>query len=422
MKRALKPDGCTIALAAALLFTISCAALMNSDRPSYSGPIAKPLWHNATMKVEKQPFIYNGVVYAIGSPFEGPGQARLYALDLKDGKQLWTTDFDVKSVLLGIGQILYVQDEVSHTHTVNTHTGAEYAPPDTISFSKGIFIDGVAYLASGDRLYTHTGAGPKPLWESSAPSAILSTPAVAGDKVYALATEKADFVPTQKGKIGIYAFDRRTGAQKWKWELANRTDQYVPQDLSADEHGAYFWMADKGKDIFGKGVLIALDASTGQERWRQTTSMFAMFTGAPLLFEPNVVVIPTYPGGNDPNANSSGFLYQAFDRATGVKVWESKSSWKYEGAVTYKNLLLASDHKVHQVLTENNNTSPDSWVSVVDLRTGKELVRTETVSLGVFTQPASGEGTFVVGSKPFIFNDIKGSVSVAGVWAYALPH
>jgi hypothetical protein len=39
-----------------------------------------------------------------------------------------------------------------------------------------------------------------------------------------------------------------------------------------------------------------------------------------------------------------------------------------EVSVAVEGLLFASDKKVHQVLTENNNTSPDSWVGVVNVR------------------------------------------------------
>ncbi len=83
---------------------------------------------------------------------------------------------------------------------------------------------------------------------------------------------------------------------------------------------------------------------------------------------------------------------------------------------------MRSERKVHQLLTENNDKflSPDSWVSMVDLRTGKEFWRSQIVELGVFTTPATGDGMVVVGSKPFYWSsgEIKGKPEVAGLWAW----
>jgi hypothetical protein len=48
-----------------------------------------------------------------------------------------------------------------------------------------------------------------------------------------------------------------------------------------------------------------------------------------------------------------------------------------------------------------NDPSPDSFVTVVDVRTAHELWRSEMVALGTFTVPAVGDGMVVVGSLPF---------------------
>jgi hypothetical protein len=76
---------------------------------------------------------------------------------------------------------------------------------------------------------------------------------------------------------------------------------------------------------------------------------------------------------------------------------------------------------VHALLTENNNTSPDSWVSAVSLRSGAELWRSETVELANFTRPAAGDGMVVVGSEPFVWAadpQNTGKPGVSGLWAW----
>lgn len=86
-----------------------------------------------------------------------------------------------------------------------------------------------------------------------------------------------------------------------------------------------------------------------------------------------------------------------------------------------QGLLSASDRKVHDVLDENNKTSPDSWMCALNLRTGKEIWRSQTIERGVFTSPAAGERMVVVGSKPFTRDDPAdkaGKNDVSGIWAW----
>jgi hypothetical protein len=64
------------------LFLGGCAALMNSNRPGYNGPIVPPIWHNDSVKVEQTPVIHDGAVYAVASPFQAPDYPRVVASDL----------------------------------------------------------------------------------------------------------------------------------------------------------------------------------------------------------------------------------------------------------------------------------------------------------------------------------------------------
>ena len=59
-------------------------------------------------------------------------------------------------------------------------------------------------------------------------------------------------------------------------------------------------------------------------------------------------------------------------------------------------------------------------MAAVDLRTGKELWRSEIVELGVFTRPVPSDGIAVVGSEPFTWADPprSGKREVAGLWAW----
>jgi outer membrane protein assembly factor BamB len=220
---------------------------------------------------------------------------------------------------------------------------------------------------------------------------------------------------------GVYAFDEGTGALRWKWEFEDKRDAFPCENLTADGSFAFAWMMDKRQSLFGRGTLIALDAGSGQEKWRHATSGYANLAGEPLLQDGNTVLIADYPAGKDSTAEEAGFVYRALDRASGGKIWESQTNWKYQDGVSIGGLLFVSDRKVHAVLNENNDTSPDSWISAVNLRSGKEIWRSETIELGIFTTPAAGGGIVLAGSKPFTRNDpaIKGGKNeVAGLWAW----
>jgi outer membrane protein assembly factor BamB len=244
----------------------------------------------------------------------------------------------------------------------------------------------------------------------------------AGGNVYSYGYARSDLFTRTPGLNYVYALDAGTGALRWKWEVPSKADTFMIGAMSADRDAAYLWLHDTAKDIFGVGVLLVLEASTGKEKWRRSTSMWTSLLDAPALLDPHVVLVSDNPSGKDANANSTGYLLQALDRTTGGKVRESQTPWKYHDPVIFAGGLFVSDHKVHQLLDENNDVSPDSWVSAVDLSTGKELWRSQTVELGVFTRPAAGDGMVVVGSKPFTWDSgrIAGRNEVAGLWAWPI--
>jgi outer membrane protein assembly factor BamB len=402
-----------------------CAALLNSDRPAYHGPIARAAWHNSSVQAEQTPYLHGGVAYVIARPFADRDFPRVFAFDLRTGSSLWSAGFQAKEILLAAGSQLFVSEIGGRLHSLDLKTGAEAALPPTVSMAKAAFAGGVLYTASGavvKALKLASFPQSAPIWEMFTPLTEPSTPVVAGGNVYVYGRSPGDYVKARDGLAGVYAFDARTGTLRWKWESEDKTDSFFCDGLAADGDAAYVWTVDKRKSVFGTGTLMAFDAATGQEKWRHTTSMYAPFSAAPILFAPRLVVIPNYPTGEQRTANDTGFIYRALDRATGAKVWESQTPWKYELSVVFDELLLVSDKQAHEVLNENNNVTPDSWVSTVSLRTGKELWRSETIELAVLTAPAAGEGMAVVGSKPFVWADPprSGKKDVAGLWAWTL--
>jgi outer membrane protein assembly factor BamB len=396
------------------VLTTGCAALLNSDRPGYSGPVLKPAWHDSSLSVEKTPVIHGGAVYVIARDNGG-----VSAFDVKNGTKLWSSKVAAKEIVTATDTDLLVGDSGVGTHFLDLKTGTESRPPVSVSTDQSTYADGVLYFAGGSGgVEAWRGS---PLWHSTAGKGKPAGPPLVTNGNVIVASNLPDEWSTHtKAVAGVYALDGKTGAEKWKWEIEEKVAGHTVSGLAADAGTVFVWMEDRSKSIFGFNVLTALDAATGKQKWQRTGATYLGAFPGPMLFGPNVALSCDYPVGKEGSSDSAGFVYSAWNGSTGEKLWESRTNWKYRNAIARGDRLIASEHKVHQLLNENNDTSPDSWVTVVDLRTGKELWRSQVVELGVFTTPAAGDGMVVVGSKPFNWSsgEIKGKPEVAGLWAW----
>ena len=93
-----------------------------------------------------------------------------------------------------------------------------------------------------------------------------------------------------------------------------------------------------------------------------------------------------------------GTLVRAYNRTTGAPAWESKLRWKYDQWQVEGGLLCATDGGPNSWRTINYKHAPDSWFTVLDLRTGRELGRSEVFTLATMTAPLVGEGIAIVGT------------------------
>jgi hypothetical protein len=150
-------------------------------------------------------------------------------------------------------------------------------------------------------------------------------------------------------------------------------------------------------------------------RWRHESTGNCM--EPPSTIEPDAVL--SCDGPKDPSLN--GATFRALRQTDGTTLWSGTTNWPYPRSIVVGRFAIVADHRIHQVLNENNDTSPESWVTVVDRQSGKELWRTQTMILADLTIPAAGGGVVVAGSKPFTTltdSSIVGSPDVAGLWAW----
>ena len=420
------------------LITTGCAFLFNMDRPKPAGPVVPPAWHNATIRVEQPPLVYQGKVFVMARPWADRDYPRVYAFDLHTGAPLWSTDFSARRIVLAAGSRLFVKDSGGRDQLIDLDTGRVTPAPMRLSIAHATSANGVLYAVG---VTGAVQAWPltmdQPLWTSEmAPYELghsedklqrqwgyrepFVPPVLAGGTLYTSGQSKFDLATRSPAYASVHAFDASNGKERWKWELKDKAEVFSIHAVAADAQSAYVWLYDRST-VFTKEKLIALDAATGKEKWRRESPTFPpAFLHAALV--DNAVLTCEYPGPPDGNADKSGLLFLALSRINGNVLWQSRTAWKYKAAILAGDVLAVSDSKVHEVLTENNNTSPDSWVSVISIRSGKELWRSTEVELGVFTAPAAGDGMVVVGSKPFVWDAqrIAGKREVAGLYAWRL--
>jgi outer membrane protein assembly factor BamB len=141
----------------------------------------------------------------------------------------------------------------------------------------------------------------------------------------------------------IAAVDAHTGREHWAVRIAS-----TYQGHGGSDDGPISTPAVEGTDLFAlgpRGHLIAVDVSTGRERWRHDlVGEFAAspptwgFAASPLV-EGRLVIVPT--GG----AESRGLL--AFDRASGALVWNAAVA----KATAYSSAIMATIGGTRQVVT-----------------------------------------------------------------------
>jgi len=413
------------------LLLSGCAALLNSDRPKYSGPTIKPVWHNADVRVVDTPIVSGGVVYAVAKLWDSQ-RGRVSAFDARNGKKLWMAQSPAAHIIVVAGGTIFADDGSGRVSALDAASGspAKCIVPRTLGPTT--YADGVLYIAGKDGTLHAVDVCRRERWASRVPVSLTTAPVVGGQTVYVFGTLQVDELTP--AFFGLYAFDRTTGALRWKRESRERfgkkrydpktsamvwvekPEEHLVSDVVADARTVYVWQENKGTEgYYTSETLSVLDAASGMVHWQHQHSGSCPI--GPVLLDSHDVLVCDGPHGN---SSENGWIDRTLLRSNGAKQWEAATSWEYEHFIPHDRFLIVSDHSVHELLNENGQTSPDSWLTLVDRRNGNEVWRTEIAQLAVFTLPAYGAGLFVVGSEPFKWGDppVQGSRDVAGLWAW----
>ena len=185
-----------------------------------------------------------------------------------------------------------------------------YRTKGTFLTGSPAIVDGVVYAGTRDEngegnsaVHAVDQVTGKELWTFPVPSSVHGSVAVSDGLVY---------VPTLRGVL--FAVDAKTGQLKWKNEPGP-----APEGNNQRTYGYYGVTVADGKVLFpyqtrfgeaAAGIVLALDAKTGQRIWATPMAGNTMSDGTPAVADGRVYV-----------GNQDGSIVIAYDLATGKKLW-----------------------------------------------------------------------------------------------------
>lgn len=286
--------------------------------PSHSGVSAssaivpgEPAWAFTTRgKVRSTPAVMEGVAYF------GSEDGHLYAIRLEDGREVWRfhASSEVASspalvddavVFLGRDNVLRALDRIRGTERWRLSLGPDLPPPSGIRegwdlwLSSPVVANGRIFIGGGDggvhAIQASTG---QRLWTFRTPRKVRATPAVVEGRV---------FVGGFDGNV--YALEAATGKECWRFQTGGPV-----QGSPAVMEGTVF-VGSRSAAVF------ALDAATGTLKWRSPHPNGSWVLGSPAIARGLVLV-----GSSDEQ-----FL-QALDAATGQERWRVTTRYRMLGS------------------------------------------------------------------------------------------
>jgi outer membrane protein assembly factor BamB len=275
------------------------------------------------------------------------------------------------------------------------HTG-EYADPAPRQFhhvkwtfstgdrvvSSPVLSESVLYFGSDDgNVYAVDAATGRQLWKRATGGPVAATPAVGDGRVY---------VGSYDGKF--YALNARTGATAWKFSTqgerrfeARGLHGMQPRSQTFADPFDVFLSSPalaQGMVYFGSGDghVYALDAATGELRWKFRTGDV-------------VHASPAYAGGVVYFGSWDSYLY-AVDAATGQEKWRFKSG---EDELVHNQVGFQSSPVVANGVVYVG--CRDANLYAIDAASGKEKWRYPTEGSWVVSSPAVSGGRVYFGTS-----------------------
>jgi eukaryotic-like serine/threonine-protein kinase len=281
----------------------------------------------------------------IGSPavagdivYIGSGDGFVYALDRATGMARWKRDMGspiASSPAIGTRRVFFgTRDGRFHALDAATGevrwritTGPDFPWPwghesGDVYTSSPVHVNGTVIIGAGDgSVYALDARTARTRWRASTGGRVRSSPAVADGRVY---------VGSADGRV--YAFDLATGALKWRYETEGV--QLDSRNFGYDRRTVQSSPAVSGGTVFvgaRDGFLYAIDAATGQLRWR---------------FDHKISWVNTSPAVRDTvvyAGSSDGQFVQAVHTGSGRELWRAKAGVTWSSPAIAGDVVYAGD-------------------------------------------------------------------------------
>ncbi len=271
-----------------------------------------------TLGILSTPVVDNGVVYVTGE------SGKLFALNATDGTQLWMYDtqtvpigesgtrYDVEKVAVDQGVIygsimnkLYAIDTKTHRAlwTIQIDKTQILHAPEV--------VNGIVYTSSYEQSHHTSGASMTGYvyafnakdgtqrWKFTAQSWVLSSPVVVNDIVYFGSYDQH-----------VYALKANDGTKLWSVDTGGHVyDEPTVSNgvVYADETGNASEATSTASTV--KPAMFAIDASSGKVLWQQNTSQDSSIEAV----QGNVIYTGVFPG-----------TVYAYDTKTGKTLWHQQ--------------------------------------------------------------------------------------------------
>jgi outer membrane protein assembly factor BamB len=248
--------------------------------------------------------------------------------------------------------------------------------------SSPVFQDGVIYFGGDDgNIYAVDAADGRELWKRKTGGPVSASPAIAGDMLY---------VGSYDGKF--YALDRRTGVPRWKFRTegerrfeAKGLHGMQPKNQTVADPFDVFLSSPvvAGGAVYfgsGDGHLYALDAATGDLRWKFTTGDV-------------VHASPAYADGVVYFGSWDSYFY-AVDANTGAQRWRFHAG---EDPLIHNQVGFQSSPAVVDGVVYTG--CRDAKLYAIDALTGREKWRYDAGGSWVISSPAVVRGKVIFGTS-----------------------
>jgi outer membrane protein assembly factor BamB len=267
---------------------------------------------------------------ASGRVFTTTVRASLRAYSVANGRGLWVARF---RVLAGFGSAPAASDKLVSIggHTVRTSDGTRVWGRSGLDEFSPTVAGGRFYSLSGHMLprslVALSPASGKILWSLEMPAytfCFFCAPAVADRRVFGVGVEEAGGggEPRAVSSSVVIAHDAGSGKRLWRTPILEQAPELgisAPSSVAVADGLVFVAAAVKEHDLDRRYAVLALDAVTGDERWRADVGASRFLSGT----------MPAVAAGIVFYASPDGYLY-ALRATNGRRVWRSapvRFSW-----------------------------------------------------------------------------------------------